>query len=110
MECVVTETAIAPFSGAARRGYRLALAIARLLRRSLKARATRRALAALSNEELRDVGLSRCDIDHVADSLARQASGAACDPEHFLTRSAAYLEAARHKAWRLVPHAALRIG
>ncbi|MGE3145018.1 MAG: DUF1127 domain-containing protein [Pseudorhodoplanes sp.] len=106
----MTETVIAAFSSAAKRGYRLAVAIARLLRRIVKAHATRRALAALSDEALRDVGLSRCEIDHVADSLARQTSDATRDPERYFNRSAAYLEAARHKAWRLAPHAALRIG
>lgn len=98
------------FSSAAMRCRRLAADLGCLIHRALKAHETRRALTNLPDNLLRDVGLHRSDIDFVADSIASATSDPTRDPQDHLNRSVTHLRAARHKADRMMPQAALRIG
>jgi uncharacterized protein YjiS (DUF1127 family) len=73
MERAMTETAVYPItfvSGAALRFGRFVTQLARSLCDAMLARATRRALAELHGDLLRDLGLTRGDILFVADALA----------------------------------------
>jgi hypothetical protein len=106
----MTETALTSFTGAAMRCYGFAAHVGWLFRRALKASGTRRALAALPDDILKDVGVSRSEIDFVAGSLASERCDETRDPRGYLNRSIAHLAAARCRASRLVPQAALRIG
>jgi mono/diheme cytochrome c family protein/uncharacterized protein YjiS (DUF1127 family) len=105
----MTETANSSFSSAAMRCCRLAADVGCLFHRALHAHETRRALRALPDNLLRDVGLNRAEIDFVADSLASGRGDPTRDPHDHLNRSVSYLRAARRYAARLVPQAAFRI-
>jgi uncharacterized protein YjiS (DUF1127 family) len=70
MEPVVTG-AVVHLSGAASPRRRLAAVLRASLCQAIIARATRRALAELSDDSLKDIGLTRRDILFVADALDR---------------------------------------
>lgn len=104
------ETVATPFSSAAMRCYRLAANLGCLFHRALAAHETRRALADLPDNLLRDVGLHRSEIDFVAESVASERDDPTRDPQDHLNRSIEHLRVARRKASRMMPQAALRIG
>lgn len=68
---------------------RIAAAMRRSLRRSLTARRTREALSDLPDDLLRDVGLSRCDITFVANSLAAEQQDPSREAHGVLNKSVA---------------------
>jgi uncharacterized protein YjiS (DUF1127 family) len=73
MEPTMTDAVIRttiPASGAALRFRQLATLLASSLRRTILARATRRALGELPDDLLKDVGLTRGEIPFVARALA----------------------------------------
>ena len=59
---------------------------------------------------LRDVGLNRCEIDYVANSVASGRADVTRDPQDHLNRSVAHLRATRRHAARHLPRVAFRIG
>ena len=63
--------------------------LVRPFRRALAAYRTRRTLDALPDELLRDVGLTRCDIPFVADTLAAGEKDRTRDKLHFVNQAAA---------------------
>lgn len=100
---------IASVSGASSRWHWIAELLKDAIRRHIEAYRTRRALAELPDNLLRDVGLHRSDIDFVADSIASEKGDPTRDPRDHVNRSVTHLCAARRRADRLLPQAALRI-